>query len=149
MIMSISSLFSLEKCFYKAQSLQKRGNYKMARILTVWYNLIHSSDIQPDTRVGGGIKFAHNGIGVVINNKAVIGNNCHIFHGVTIGGRGGKGNHGLTVPQIGDNVIIGAHSLILGGIIIGNNAVIGAGSVVLTDVPDNTVFAGNPAKQIR
>lgn len=86
-------------------------------------------------------------IGIVIHPKVKIGKNCTIFQNVTIGQ--GKSIDGCDIPQIGSNVTIYANAVIIGGIKIGDNAVIGTGSVVLKDVPDNTVFAGNPAKHIR
>lgn len=70
--------------------------------------------------------------GIIVSHNAVIGENCTIFHQVTIGeGRGGA-------PVIGDNVLLGAGVKVIGGIRIGNNVRIGAGCVVMQDVPDNT-----------
>lgn len=70
--------------------------------------------------------------GIIVSHNAVIGENCTIFHQVTIGeGRGGA-------PVIGNNVLIGAGAKIIGGIQIGDNVRIGAGCVVMQDVPDNT-----------
>lgn len=70
--------------------------------------------------------------GIIVSHNAVIGENCTIFHQVTIGeGRGGA-------PTIGDNVLIGAGAKVIGGIHIGSNVKIGAGCVVMQDVPDNT-----------
>lgn len=68
--------------------------------------------------------------GIIVSHNAVIGNNCTIFHQVTIG----EGNGGA--PKIGDNVIIGAGAKLIGNISIGNGAKIGAGCVVVKDVPD-------------
>lgn len=99
-------------------------------------------DISPETKIGGGFKISHFGM-VIINPKAVIGKNCHIAGGVIIGKKNGK------CPCIGDNVSIGANATIIGGIKIGNNSVIGAGAVVITDVPDNAVVVGNPAKVVK
>lgn len=93
------------------------------------------------TNIDGGMRLIHYGI-VVIHRKAIIGNNCTILHNVTIG----KTHKG--VPRIGNNVTIGANSVIVGPINIGNNVTIGAGSVVVKDVPDNACVAGNPARII-
>jgi len=82
---------------------------------------------------------------LIVQKRAVIGDNVTIAQCVTIGGRSKKKN----VPIIGNNVYIGAGAKILGDIIIGNNVIIGANSVVLIDVPDNSVVAGIPAKIIK
>ena len=71
--------------------------------------------------------------GIIVSHNAKIGENCRIFHQVTIGeGRGGA-------PTIGDNVLLGAGSKIIGGIKIGNNVKVAAGCVVMQDIPDNAV----------
>lgn len=93
-------------------------------------------------------KFPHP-IGIVIHPDVKIGKNCTIFQNVTIGS--GKYSEKLDsiVPTIGDNVMICANSVVFGGITVGNNVIIGAGSIVRTDIPDNVVVAGNPAKIIK
>ena len=83
----------------------------------------------------------------VIGARAIIGKRSHIGAGSVIAGVIEPPSN--TPCIIGDNVIIGANSVILEGIIIGNNSVIGAGSVVTSDVPENVVFAGTPAKFIK
>lgn len=85
--------------------------------------------------------------GIVINGGAKIGRNCTILHGVTIGGvRGPKGG----VPTIGDNVVIATGSAVIGNVSVGNNVMIGAHSLVLQDIlqdiPDSAVVVGNPAR---
>ena len=80
--------------------------------------------------------------GIIVSHNAIIGDNCTIFHQVTIGeGRGGA-------PTIGDNVLIGAGTKIIGGIQIGNNVKIGAGCVVMQDIPDNAVVIASTPKMI-
>jgi serine O-acetyltransferase len=91
-----------------------------------------------------GVTFAYGGIGVVIHARAVVGRNCIIGQGVTIGGKSGW----YEVPVIGDNVEISAGARIIGPIRIGNNVIIGANAVVVKDVPDNCVVAGVPARII-
>lgn len=97
------------------------------------------------SKIGYSFYAAHS-YSTIINAKS-IGNNCVIHQCTTIGNKY-DGRNDL-VPTIGDNVIIGAHSLIIGDIYIGNNVIIGAGSVVTKDIPDNTVVAGNPAQVIK
>lgn len=93
------------------------------------------------TKIGGGLRLIHYGL-VVIHRNAIIGKNCTILHNVTIG----KTHKGI--PIVGDNVTIGANSVLIGPICIGDNVTIGAGSVVIKDVPDNVCVAGNPARII-
>lgn len=94
------------------------------------------------TAVGQGLQFPHFSC-IVIYNYATIGHFCTIFQGVTIGAAGGKG-----APKIGDNVVIAAGAKVIGNVIVGNNVFIGANAVVVTDIPDNAVVAGVPAKII-
>ena len=89
---------------------------------------------------GHGIVIGHNGCGIVINEKAKIGNDVTIFQNVTIGGRKES-----SAPVIGDNVMIGAGAVIIGDVTIGNDAKIGANAVVLQDVPDHATAVGVPA----
>lgn len=107
--------------------------------------VICSADIPPQMIIGKGTKFPHMALGSLFHPKVIIGNNCVILHGVTIGEK--AGHDGL--PQIGNNCWIGTHAVILGDITIGDNSIIGASSVVVKDIPDNCVVAGNPAKIIR
>lgn len=93
------------------------------------------------TKIGKGMKVVHP-YATVINAES-IGDNFSCLHCTTLGAKG------FAKPVIGDNVICGAHVLIIGGVRIGNNVVVGAGSVVVKDIPDNAVVAGNPARIIR
>ena len=131
---------------YKIYSRMHRSKNKFKkRFLHFYLRIIYACDIMPGTLIGEGAKFAHNGLGCVINEDVIIGQNCNIGAGVTIGGRSGN----PVVPKIGDNVLIGANACILGSICIGNNVQIGAGAVVVHDVPDNAVVVGNPGKIIK
>lgn len=88
------------------------------------------------TKIGAGLRLIHLN-GIVINKHAVIGNNCTIFHQVTIGQVDKTG-----YPTIGDNVYIGAGAKILGNITIGNNVKIGANSVITKNIPSNCTVVG-------
>ena len=90
--------------------------------------------------------FIDHGVGVVIGETAIIGDNVTIYHGVTLGGTGKE--KGKRHPTIGDNVIIGCGSKVLGNIKIGNNSLIGANAVVLKEVKPNTTVVGVPAKEV-
>lgn len=116
----------------------------IARFYEMWIYLIHNCSIPAECRIGSGTTFGYKGIGVVIHKRAVIGDNCVIAQGVTIGGR----SHLYEVPVIGNNCYIGAGAKVLGPITIGNNVTIGANAVMMKDAPDNTTWAGVPARQL-
>lgn len=99
-------------------------------------------EIPVRTQIGGGLNIAH-GISVVLNEDTVMGENILLRQFVTIGN---KSLVALHSPVIGNNVEIGANSVIIGDISIGDNVVIGAGSVVTKSIPANSVACGNPAK---
>ena len=97
---------------------------------------------QHTTKIGKGFYMPHYG-NIVINNQAVIGNNCNVSQGVTIGNiKRGKSTGN---PIIGNKVSIGANAVIVGNIKIGNDVLIAPLTFVNFDVPDNAVVAGNPA----
>jgi len=83
---------------------------------------------------------------IIINPKAQFGKNVTVYQNVTVGSK--QFGLGAGVPTIMDNVIIYPGSIIIGNLTIGKNAIIGAGSVVLKDVKENTIVAGNPAKEV-
>jgi serine O-acetyltransferase len=97
------------------------------------------------TRIGPGLYIGHFG-GIILSPQAVLGENCNISQGVTIGQAGREGKQ-LT-PIIGDRVYIGPGAKIFGGIKIGNDIAVGANAVVTKDLPDNAVAVGVPAKII-
>ena len=99
-------------------------------------------DIHPNEKISPSVDFAHNGLGVVINESAIIERNVVIQHHVTIGSNS-KG-----APNIREGVYIGAYAVIWGNIVIGENAVIGAGAVVTKSVPGGKTVVGNPARII-
>ena len=103
-------------------------------------------EIHPACFIGKGLLIDH-GSGVVIGETAIIGDDCTIFQGVTLGGTGK--DRGKRHPTLCNGVFVGAGAKILGNIEIGNNAKIGANAVVLTDVPDGATVVGVPARVIR
>lgn len=96
----------------------------------------------------GGLIFPHP-YGIVIGGYSKIGQNCHIGQHVTIGGNMGKQKNGQTQPVIGNDCFICANSIVVGPITIGDNVIIGAGSMVIHDIPSNVGAAGNPCRIIK
>lgn len=119
--------------------------YPLVRTIYRHYQHKHGVWIPPVTRIGSGLFLEHLS-DIFINGRAVIGRNCNIANGVTIGqtNRGPRKGY----PTVGDNVFIGPGAKILGGVKVGNNVAIGANCVVVKDVPDNAVVAAAPGAVI-
>lgn len=100
-------------------------------------------EIHPGARIGEEF-FIDHGMGVVIGETTIIGNNCLLYQGVTLGGTGKS--RGKRHPTIGNNVVIGTGAKVLGNIAIGDNSYIGANAVVITDVPPNSTVVGVPGR---
>ena len=103
-------------------------------------------EIHPGAKIGSCL-FIDHGMGIVFGETAEIGDNCTIYHGVTLGGTGK--DTGKRHPTLGNNVLIGAGTKVLGPVYIGDNARIGAGSVVLKNLPANCTAVGVPAEVVR
>lgn len=100
-------------------------------------------EIHPGAQIGRRF-FIDHGMGVVIGETAIIGDDVLIYQGVTLGGTGKE--HGKRHPTLKNNVVIGSGAKVLGNIIIGNDARIGAGSVVVSNVPDDSTVVGIPGR---
>jgi serine O-acetyltransferase len=100
-------------------------------------------EIHPAASIGMGL-FIDHGMGVVIGETTIIGDNVTLYQGVTLGGTGKE--KGKRHPNIGDNVVIGAGAKILGNITIGDNSYVGANAVVLRDVEPNSTVVGVPGR---
>jgi len=98
-------------------------------------------EIHPGAKIGRRL-FIDHGMGVVIGETTIVGDDVTLYQGVTLGGTGKE--HGKRHPTIEDNVVVGGGAKILGNIIVGKNCRIGAGSVVLRNVPDNSTVVGVP-----
>lgn len=115
----------------------------IARFISQLARFLTGIEIHPGAKIGKRL-FIDHGMGIVIGETTTIGNNCTIYHGVTLGGTG-KDKY-KRHPDLGDNVIVGCGAKVLGPIKIGDNVKIGANAVVLKEVPDNTTVVGVPGK---
>ena len=134
--------------YYRISSFFYRCHMKF---IARWVSQIGSRrtgvEIHPGAKIGSGLVIDH-GHGIVIGETAVIGDNCTIYHQVTLGGNGREKN-AKRHPTVGNNVLIGAGAKILGPVTIGDHSQIGAGSVVLIDVPECSTVAGVKARVIK
>ena len=101
--------------------------------------LVYSVEIHPKAQIGKNL-FIDHGMGTVIGETAIIGNNCLFYHNITLGSV--DNIQSKRHPTIGNNVMIGTGAVILGNITIGDNCKIGASSIILKDVPQNTTVVG-------
>jgi serine O-acetyltransferase len=113
----------------------------LARWLSQWARLFTGIEIHPGAHIGRRL-FIDHGMGVVIGETSVVGDDVTLYQGVTLGGTGKE--QGKRHPTIEDQVVVGGGAKILGNIIIGKNSRIGAGSVVLRSVPHDSTVVGVP-----
>ena len=118
----------------------------LGRLISQLSRHITGIEIHPGAIIGKRL-FMDHGMGIVIGETAIVGDDCTIYHQVTLGGTGKERlkRH----PTLKNNVIVGSGSKVLGNILIGENVKIGANSVVLNDIEDNTTVVGIPGKIIR
>jgi len=117
----------------------------MARWLAHWSRWLTGIEIHPGATIGRRV-FIDHGMGIVIGETAVIGDDCTLYHGVTLGGT--SWNKGKRHPTLGRNVVIGAGAKVLGPILIGDGAKIGSNAVVVRDVPAGATAVGIPARLV-
>lgn len=126
--------------FYRlANFLYRHKLYFLARLISQIGRFFTGIEIHPGAKIGKRL-FIDHGMGIVIGETSTIGNDCTIYHDVTLGGTGK--DRFKRHPDIGNNVMIGAGSKVLGPIKIGNNVKVGANSTILKDVPDNVTVVG-------
>jgi serine O-acetyltransferase len=113
----------------------------LARFHSQWVRFWTGIEIHPGAQIGRRL-FIDHGLGVVIGETAIVGDDVTIYQGVTLGGTGKE--KGKRHPTIDNNVSIGSGAKLLGNITIGENCRVGAGSVVLRDVPANSTIVGVP-----
>lgn len=134
--------------FYHRQAhwLYQHKHFFLARALSQFARHMTGIEIHPGAKIGKRL-FIDHGMGIVIGETAEIGDDCTIYHGVTLGGTGK--DTGKRHPTLGNNVLIGAGTKVLGPVYIGDNSRIGAGSVVLRNLPANCTAVGVPAEVVR
>src|SRR6202158_1261334 len=115
--------------------------FLLARLLSQVARFLTGIEIHPGARIGRRL-FIDHGLGVVIGETAIVGDDVTLYQGVTLGGTGKE--HGKRHPTIEDEVVIGGGAKVLGNITVGRNCRIGAGSVVLRNVPENSTVVGVP-----
>ena len=126
--------------------------FLIARMISQLSRFLTGIEIHPAAIIGKNL-FIDHGMGVVIGETSIIGDNVTLYHGVTLGGISPAENSLSQIdvkrhPTINNNVIIGSGAQVLGPITVGNYARIGANTVILNDVPEKATMVGNPAKNI-
>jgi len=128
--------------FYRMNHwLWNHGLFLVARFLSQVARWLTGIEIHPGSKIGRRL-FIDHGMGVVIGETSIVGDDVTLYQGVTLGGTGKE--HGKRHPTLEENVVVGGGAKILGNIIVGKNCRIGAGSVVLRNVPDNSTVVGVP-----
>ncbi|WP_317045917.1 serine O-acetyltransferase [Polaribacter aquimarinus] len=140
-------VYRISNFIYKSNlpKLIKKPLLLISILFQKWIEIITGISIPYSASIGKSFYIGHFG-GIIINAKSVIGDNCNISQGVTIGvsGRGDKRG----IPIIKNNVYIGANAVVAGKIEIGNNCVVAANSLVINSIEDNSTVIGVPAKII-
>ena len=130
----IAHWFYRHRCFF------------IARAISQWSKMWTGIEIHPGATIGRRLVIDH-GTGIVIGETAEIGDDCLIYHGVTLGGTGK--DSGKRHPTIGNNVLIGTGAKVLGPFKVGDNSRIAANSVVLSEIPPDSTAVGVPARVVK
>lgn len=141
-IFTYSGLHAL--VFYKiAKALKGLKIPILPRFLSQFAKWLTGIEIHPGAVIGEGL-FIDHGMGVVIGETSIIGDNVTLFQGVTLGGTGKE--KGKRHPTLGNNIVVGAGAKILGNIKIGDNVLVGANAVVIRDIPSDSTVVGVPGR---
>ncbi|MBM3584913.1 MAG: serine O-acetyltransferase [Alphaproteobacteria bacterium] len=128
-----------------ANWLWARGFRVLGRFVAHTGRLLTGIEIHPGARIGKRL-FIDHGMGIVIGETAVVGDDVTLYHGVTLGGTTWR--KGKRHPTLGDRVVVGAGAKVLGPVVVGADAKIGSNAVVLRDVPESAVVVGIPARSV-
>lgn len=145
-IMLLYPGFKAIRMYRKAHFFQNHKCYLLARAISQRAARKTGIEIHPGAEIGRRF-FIDHGTGVVIGETTVIGDDCILYQGVTLGGTGK--DHGKRHPTLGNNVLVGAGAKILGPFRVGDNSNVAAGAVVLSEIPDNSTAVGVPARVVR
>ena len=137
--------FAMRACRWATERWRGRLLRALAQLVLRRLEYRYGISIPFDTRVGEGLYIGHFG-GIVVNHRSVIGRNCNLSQGVTLGAVHRGKRQGA--PVVGDGVYIGPGAKVVGAVTVGDNVAIGANCVVTKDVPDNAVVVGVPARVI-
>jgi serine O-acetyltransferase len=132
--------------YRRANWFYKRGHFFIARFISQMSRKKTGIEIHPGATIGKNL-FIDHGSGVVIGETTVIGDNCTIYQGVTLGGTGK--DSGKRHPTLGNNVMVGSGAKVLGPFKVGDNCKIAANSVVLSEVPPDCTAVGIPARVVK
>ena len=138
--------FRVMLSYRRAHKLYLKKHYFLARWISQRARRKTGIEIHPGATIGEGL-FIDHGNGVIIGETTIIGDNCTLYQGVTLGGTGKE--HGKRHPTLGNNVMVSAGAKVLGSFKIGDNSKIGAGSVVLEEVPPNSTVVGVPGRVVK
>ena len=130
----IAHWFYLKKCYF------------VSRLLSQGARRATGIEIHPGAQIGKRLVIDH-GMGIVIGETTIIGDDCLLYQGVTLGGSGKE--KGKRHPTLGNNVLVGAGAKVLGSFKVGDNARIAANAVVLNEIPEHATAVGVPAKVVR
>lgn len=145
-IMFLYPGYKAVRAYRKAHWFYNHKMFFLARAIS--QNCVKKTNIEihPGAQIGRRF-FIDHGTGVVIGETAIIGDDCTIYQGVTLGGTGK--DHGKRHPTLGNNVLVGCGAKVLGPFSIGDNSNVAAGSVVLSAIPENSTAVGSPARVVK
>ncbi|WP_297211910.1 serine O-acetyltransferase EpsC [uncultured Flavonifractor sp.] len=129
-----------------AHFLYRHRVFFLARLVSQWSRCWTGIEIHPGAKIGRRLVIDH-GMGIVIGETAEIGDDCLLYHGVTLGGTGK--DQGKRHPTLGNNVMVSAGAKVLGPFTVGDNSRIAANAVVLREVPPDATAVGVPARVVR
>jgi serine O-acetyltransferase len=128
-----------------AHWLHRRGRRLLARVVSHLGRQMTGIEIHPGATIGKRL-FIDHGMGVVVGETTIVGDDVTLYQGVTLGGTGKE--RGKRHPTLEDGVVVGVGAKVLGAVTVGHGAKVGAGAVVLRDVPPHTTAVGVPARTV-